>query len=48
MVRQKVKDIPTQSRSATGVRVQKVDRESGDQISSVSIVPKYEEQNGAE
>eukprot|EP00978_Attheya_sp_CCMP212_P042421 scaffold258209_cov38-Attheya_sp.AAC.2 len=48
MVRQKVKDIPTQSRSATGVRVQKVDRESGDQISSVSIVPKYEERNGEE
>jgi DNA gyrase subunit A len=43
MVRQKVGDIPSQSRTATGVMVQKVDTNSGDHISSVSIVPKYEE-----
>jgi len=43
MVRQKVRDISCQSRSATGVLVQKVDVEGGDHISSVSIVPKYEE-----
>jgi DNA gyrase subunit A len=45
MVRQKVSDIASQSRSATGVLVQKVDVENGDHISSVSIVPKYEEQD---
>jgi len=45
MVRQKVKDIPSQGRAATGVMVQKVDVESGDYISSVSIVPKYEERD---
>ena len=43
MVRQKVSDISSQGRAATGVMVQKVDIESGDHISSVSIVPKYEE-----
>ena len=41
MVRQKVKDIPSQSRQATGVKVQKLD--NGDRISEVSIVPTYEE-----
>lgn len=45
MNRQKVSDIPSQSRTATGVTVQKVDVESGDYISSVSIVPKYEERD---
>jgi len=39
IVRQKVKDIPSQGRAATGVRVQKVDFENGDVISNVSIVP---------
>ena len=39
IVRQKVDAIPRQGRSATGVLIQKVD--DGDQISSVSIVPKY-------
>mmetsp|Transcript_12608 Transcript_12608/g.17979 ORF Transcript_12608/g.17979 Transcript_12608/m.17979 type:complete len:863 (-) Transcript_12608:88-2676(-) len=43
IVRQKVKDIPCQKRSATGVMVQKVDVKGGDTISSVSIVPTYEE-----
>jgi DNA gyrase subunit A len=38
MVRQKVFKIPSQSRSATGVAVQKVD--GGDRITSVSLVPK--------
>jgi DNA gyrase subunit A len=41
MVRQQVSKIPAQSRSATGVMVQKVD--GGDHISSVSLVPMYEE-----
>jgi DNA gyrase subunit A len=41
IVRQSVSAISTQSRSATGVRVQRTD--AGDTISSVSIVPKYEE-----
>jgi DNA gyrase subunit A len=41
MVRQKVSMIPSQSRSATGVMVQRLD--DGDSISSVSIVPLYEE-----
>jgi DNA gyrase subunit A len=45
MVRQQVKDISSQSRSATGVLVQKVDVDNGDYISSVSIVPKYEERD---
>jgi DNA gyrase subunit A len=40
MVRQKVKDIPCQGRSATGVLVQKVDVKNGDTISAVSIVPR--------
>jgi DNA gyrase subunit A len=40
MVRQKVKDIPCQGRSATGVLVQKVDVKNGDSISAVSIVPR--------
>jgi len=43
IVRQKVSAIPSQSRAATGVLVQKVDTGSGDYISSVSIVPTYEE-----
>lgn len=43
MVRQKVSDIPSQGRAATGVMIQKVDVENGDHISSVSLVPKYEE-----
>ena len=47
MVRQRVSDIPSQGRSATGVMVQKVDTENGDRISSVSIVPKYEETDDA-
>ena len=41
MVRQRVADIPAQSRSATGVTIQRLDE--GDQITQVSIVPKYEE-----
>ena len=40
IVRQKVNAISCQSRSATGVVVQKVD--DGDHISSVSIVPIYQ------
>mmetsp|Transcript_3875 Transcript_3875/g.8230 ORF Transcript_3875/g.8230 Transcript_3875/m.8230 type:complete len:961 (+) Transcript_3875:263-3145(+) len=40
IVRQNVKDIPCQGRSATGVILQKVDVRSGDKISTVSIVPK--------
>ena len=43
MVRQKVSLISSQSRAATGVVIQKVD--DGDGISSVSLVPKYEEQD---
>lgn len=39
-MRQNVKDIPIQGRTATGVLVQKVDVLSGDHISTVSIVPK--------
>ncbi|KAL3796886.1 hypothetical protein HJC23_008839 [Cyclotella cryptica] len=46
IVRQKVKDIPCQGRSATGVLVQKVDVKNGDTISTVSIVPREEEENG--
>jgi len=45
IVRQKVSDIPIQGRAATGVRVQKVDTDGGDVISSVSIVPKYDGDN---
>jgi DNA gyrase subunit A len=41
MVRQKVSMISSQSRTATGVLIQKLDE--GDHISSVSIVPEYEE-----
>lgn len=40
IVRQNVKDIPCQLRSATGVILQKVDVRKGDGISTVSIVPK--------
>ena len=40
MVRQQAKEIPCQSRTATGVIVQKVDAKSGDSISAVSIIPK--------
>ena len=43
IVRQNVSAISTQSRSATGVLVQRTDE--GDTISSVSIVPKYEERD---
>jgi DNA gyrase subunit A len=46
MVRQKVSDISSQGRSATGVTIQKVD--SGDSIASVSLVPTYEEQDDAD
>ena len=41
MVRQQVSQIPCQSRSATGVVVQKVD--DRDQITSVNVVPKNDE-----
>jgi DNA gyrase subunit A len=41
MVRQKVSQIPSQGRSATGVVVQRVD--GGDRITSISLVPKHEE-----
>jgi DNA gyrase subunit A len=41
MVRQQVNQISLQSRSATGVMVQKVD--NGDRITSVSVVPKEDE-----
>ena len=41
IVRQKVSNISSQSKSATGVLIQKLDE--GDHISSVSIVPTYEE-----
>jgi DNA gyrase subunit A len=44
MVRQKVKDIPSQGRAATGVLVQKVDIKNGDYISAVSIVPRESEE----
>ena len=42
VVRQNVKDISVQGRTATGVTVQKID--GGDKISSVSIVPAMEEE----
>jgi DNA gyrase subunit A len=45
MVRQKVANIPAQSRSATGVTIQRLDE--GDHITQVSIVPKYEETDQA-
>jgi DNA gyrase subunit A len=41
IVRQQVKNISSQGRTATGVLVQKLD--AGDHITSVSIVPKYDE-----
>jgi DNA gyrase subunit A len=41
MVRQNVTAIPAQGRAATGVLIQKLD--DGDEITSVSIVPEYEE-----
>jgi DNA gyrase subunit A len=41
MVRQQASSIPSQGRTATGVKIQKLD--GGDRISSVSIVPRYEE-----
>ncbi|GMH62783.1 hypothetical protein TrLO_g1053 [Triparma laevis f. longispina] len=40
IVRQKAGKIPSQSRSATGVRVQKVDIDKGDAIMSMSKIPK--------
>ncbi|GMH91219.1 hypothetical protein TrST_g1741 [Triparma strigata] len=43
IVRQKAGKIPSQSRSATGCMVQKVDFEKGDAIGSVSKVPKSTE-----
>ena len=45
IVRQKVSGIMSVGRTATGVIVQRLD--AGDSISSVSIVPKYEEQDDA-
>jgi len=41
-VRQRVADISVQSRSATGVLVQKVNVKGGDSISTVSIAPKQD------
>ncbi|KAI2491490.1 DNA Topoisomerase IV [Fragilaria crotonensis] len=41
IVRQQVKNISSQGRTATGVLVQKLD--AGDHITSVSLVPKYDE-----
>ena len=41
MVRQQVSKIPSQGRTATGVLIQKLD--DGDHISSVSIVPEYDD-----
>jgi DNA gyrase subunit A len=43
MVRQKVSEISSQSKTATGVLIQKV--ASKDSIASVSLVPTYEEQD---
>eukprot|EP00814_Leptocylindrus_danicus_P000581 CAMPEP_0116011712 /NCGR_PEP_ID=MMETSP0321-20121206/4717_1 /TAXON_ID=163516 /ORGANISM="Leptocylindrus danicus var. danicus, Strain B650" /LENGTH=917 /DNA_ID=CAMNT_0003480969 /DNA_START=98 /DNA_END=2851 /DNA_ORIENTATION=- len=43
IVRQPVRAIPSQGKQATGVTVQNVDVGSGDMISSISIVPKYDE-----
>lgn len=45
IVRQNVKDIPSQGRAATGVRVQKIDEDGGDGISSVSIVSKIDDKD---
>jgi len=45
IVRQKVDAIPSQSRTATGVMVQKVGVGNGDRISGVSIVPEYEDKD---
>lgn len=45
IVRQKVSAIPAQSRTATGVLVQKVDAKNGDEISMVSKVPSYEQED---
>lgn len=42
IVRQRVADISVQSRSATGVLVQKVNVKGGDSISTVSIAPKQD------
>lgn len=42
MVRQQVSQISSQGRLATGVVIQKVDE--GDEITSVSVVPQYEEE----
>ena len=44
IVRQRVADIPIQGRAATGVMVQKVDVSQGDEISSISIIPKQSRQ----
>ena len=41
IVRQQVSQIPAQSRTATGVLVQRLDE--GDYITTVSLVPEYEE-----
>jgi DNA gyrase subunit A len=46
MVRQKVSDIPSQGRTATGVKLQKLD--GGDRISSVSLVPRMEVEESAD
>lgn len=40
IVRQQAKQIPCQGRTATGVRVQKLKKDSFDHITSVSIVPR--------
>ena len=47
IVRQQVKKISCQGRSATGVLVQKVDVRAGDSISTVSIVPREDVGDGA-
>lgn len=43
ILRQKVKNIPIQRRSATGVMVQKVNVEARDTINSVGLVPRHGE-----
>ena len=43
MTRQKVNTVSSQSRTATGVVIQKV--EDGDYISSVSVAPTFEEKD---
>ena len=49
IVRQKCSSIPTQSRTATGVMVQKVEVDKGDFISAVSKVPsRVEDEDGEE